>query len=315
MLQGGIGISSLPPCCFPSPIQWHQGKGEVKCHLALPHWWPVWVKSSHWYQGKVELYIKLPVQSCSCQMGVEVQPHNKPCWHNGEGKVMCLLSLICITLFSFFDRVGKKSQFHTSSTDCVCVCVCVCMYVCVAGGGEVKLHRDCLVMSHHYWVGVEDHRAIWFWQVRDRISAAHWVLQKPPVRGIETSLAASRQEDWLEAQLSNWLTETSGEVMQFRHYCWLKSGDCCQKVFMLFEWGVSREKQVFLGIFFAYAFLVVLHYRLSQNPVWDTWAPLRKSIAIRNSARKVSGLTRRSIFSSLPVRVSLCLLCCLRCKN
>ena len=130
--------------------------------------------------------------------------------------------------------------------------------------------------------------------MRDRISAAHWVLQKPPVRGTETSLASSRQEDWLEAQLSNWLTETSGEVMQFRHYCWLKLGDCCQKVFILFEWGVSREKQVFLGILYAYALLVVLHYRLSQNPVWDTWAPLRKSIAIRNSARKVS----EGLFSS-----------------
>ena len=152
----GQELSSLPPCCFPSPIQWCKGKGEVKCHLPLPHWWPVWVKSSHWYQGRVELCITMLVQSCSCQVGVEVQIHNKPCWHNGDGKMMCLISLIHLTLLSFFDRVGKKSQFPTSSTVCVCVCV-----------GKVKLPRDCLVMSHHYWVGVEDHRAIWFWQVRD----------------------------------------------------------------------------------------------------------------------------------------------------
>lgn len=141
-------LSSLPPCCFPSPIQWHQGKGEVKCHLALPHWWSPWENSSHWCQGRVELYITMLVQSWSCQVGVEVQPYNKPCWHNGEQKVMCLISLICITLFSFFDTewVKSLSSIQAPLTVCVCARVCVCMGM---GEGKVKLRRDwpCYISS------------------------------------------------------------------------------------------------------------------------------------------------------------------------
>ena len=225
----GQELSSLPPCCFPSPIQWCKGKGEVKCHLPLPHWWPVWVKSSHWYQGRVELCITMLVQSCSCQVGVEVQIHNKPCWHNGDGKMMCLIALIHLTLLSFFDRVGKKSQFPTSSTVCVCVC----------REGETSQRLPCYVSSLLSRSGGSQSNLI-------LTGEGYWVLQKPPVREIGSSLASRRQEDWWEAQLSNWLTETSGEGMQFHHWCWLRLGGCCQKVFMLFEWGLVAKNRLFL---------------------------------------------------------------------
>lgn len=132
-------LSSLPPCCFPSPIQWHQGREK---------WSAIWPYLTDDHRGRtvltdarrVELYITMLVQSWSCQVGVEVQPHNKPCWHNGEPKVMLAISLICAPCSVFDTEWVKSLQFHTSSTDCVCVCACMCVHG--DGEGKVKLRRD-----------------------------------------------------------------------------------------------------------------------------------------------------------------------------
>ena len=62
---------------------------------------------------------------------------------------MCLISLICITLFSFFGTEWVKSLSSIQAPLTVCVCVCACMCVWLAGGGEGETSQrlPCYVSS------------------------------------------------------------------------------------------------------------------------------------------------------------------------
>lgn len=87
---------------------------------------------------------------------------------------------------------------------------------------------------------------MFFGQVRDRRSAAHGSSRNHRSGKLEHHLL--REARGLAGKLTPpWLTETSGEAMQFFHWCFLELGEYCQKDFMLLGWGLAGGDRLFSG--------------------------------------------------------------------